>query len=78
MVNSRTLKTIESSKTKTERKPPTMGRMERERELARQRTRRAKVKKLRAKYATTKNEGEKVEILAKAKRISPFVVFEES
>jgi hypothetical protein len=55
-----------------------MGRMERERELARQRTRRAKVKKLRAKYAATKNEGEKVEILAKAKRISPFVVFEES
>ena len=57
---------------------PTMGRMERSRELARQRTRRAKVKKLRAKYAATKNEGEKAEIMAKARKISPFVSFEDA
>ena len=55
-----------------------MGRMERSRELARQRTRRAKVKKLRAKYAATKNEGEKAEIMAKARKISPFVSFEDA
>ncbi|MEW4527801.1 MAG: DUF6800 family protein [Maioricimonas sp. JB045] len=50
-----------------------MGRIERSRELARRRTRKAKLKKLRAKFAAAKNETEKTEILEKARRVSPFV-----
>ncbi|QDU36474.1 hypothetical protein Mal4_07600 [Maioricimonas rarisocia] len=50
-----------------------MGRIERSRELARRRTRRAKLKQLRAKYAAAKGEAEKTQILEKARRVSPFV-----
>ncbi len=53
-----------------------MPRDEGARELARKRTRKAKLKKLRAKYSAAKNETEKEEIFAKARRISPFVEFE--
>ena len=54
-----------------------MGRVERGREIARRRTRRAKVKKLRARYAAAKNEGDKAEIVAKMRRLSPFVTLED-
>ncbi len=54
-----------------------MGRVERTRELARKRTRRAKLAKLRKKYAATRNESDKAEILAKAQKVSPFVSFDE-
>ena len=50
-----------------------MGRVERDREIARRRTRRAKLKKLRAKYEAAQSQGEKDEIFAKARRLSPFV-----
>jgi len=53
-----------------------MGRTERNRELARKRTRRAKLKKLRTKFAASKLENDKKTILAKARRVSPFVEFE--
>ena len=54
-----------------------MGRLQRTRELARKRSRRVKLKKLRAKYAATKNEGDKAAIVAKVRKISPFVKLEE-
>jgi hypothetical protein len=50
-----------------------MGRVERDREIARRRTRRAKLKKLRAKYESAQSQGEKDEIFAKARKLSPFV-----
>ncbi len=53
-----------------------MPRDEGARELARKRARRAKLKKLRARYSEAKTESEKEEIFAKARRISPFVEFE--
>jgi len=55
-----------------------MGRIERSRELARRRTRRAKLKKLRTKFAEAKTDAEKEEIKAKAFKISPFAVLEEA
>ena len=54
-----------------------MGRVERTREMARRRSRRVKLKKLRAKYAKAESKSEKVAIFAKARKISPFVTFEE-
>ncbi len=53
-----------------------MGRIERTRELARKRTRRAKVKKYRAKYAAATSPTEKAEIREKMRKISPFVDLE--
>lgn len=53
-----------------------MGRVERGREIARRRTRRAKLKKLRKKYEASTSEGEKSAILQKARKMSPFVDFE--
>ena len=55
-----------------------MGRVERDREIARRRTRRAKLKKLRAKFDAAKSQGEKDEIFAKARKLSPFVTFEDA
>jgi len=55
-----------------------MGRVERDRELARKRARRAKLKKLRVKYAAAKTEAEKKAILEKARKISPFFELEAS
>ncbi|MBX3441129.1 MAG: hypothetical protein KF774_01890 [Planctomyces sp.] len=52
-----------------------MGRVERSRELARRRARRAKLKKLRTKFASAKGETEKKTLLEKARRVSPFVEF---
>ncbi len=54
-----------------------MGRVERDREIARRRTRRTKLQKLRKKFAKADNKGQKDEILAKARRLSPFIEFEE-
>ena len=54
-----------------------MGRVERTREIARRRTRRAKIKKLRTKFAAAKNADEKQEIQVKMHKISPFVRLEE-
>jgi hypothetical protein len=50
-----------------------MGRVERSRELARKRTRRAKLKKLRTKIEAAKSDTEKNAIVEKIRRISPFV-----
>lgn len=50
-----------------------MGRVERDREIARRRTRRAKLKKLRVKYRNATGESEKAEIIAKVRKISPLV-----
>ena len=55
-----------------------MGRTERSRELARRRSRRAKITKLKIKYATARTEGEREEIAAKARRLSPFIKLGES
>jgi hypothetical protein len=54
-----------------------MGSVERTRELRRRRSRKVKLKKLRARYAKAANEGEKATILAQARRVSPLVTFEE-
>jgi len=53
-----------------------MGRTERNRELARKRTRRAKLSKLRTKFVAAKSEGDKKAIMTKARKVSPFVEFE--
>ncbi|QDT31877.1 MULTISPECIES: DUF6800 family protein [Thalassoglobus] len=53
-----------------------MGRIERSRELARRRTRRKKLKKLREMHAEAKSDAEKKEIAEKAYRVSPFAVLE--
>ncbi len=53
-----------------------MGRRERQRELARTRARKLKIQKLRAKFAASKNEGEKAEIREKFRRLSPFATLE--
>ena len=55
-----------------------MGRVERSRELARNRKRRQKLKKLRLAYAKAGSKGEKDIIAAKVRRISPFAVLEEA
>ncbi|MCS6978218.1 MAG: hypothetical protein NZM31_14590 [Gemmatales bacterium] len=49
-----------------------MAHVERKSELRRRRTRRAKIRKLRAKLAQAKNPTEAEQIIAKIKRISPF------
>ncbi len=54
-----------------------MGRVERTREIARRRSRLSKLIKLRAKFAASNDNSEKQEILAKARKISPFAVIEE-
>ncbi|MCA8983009.1 MAG: hypothetical protein KDA76_04550 [Planctomycetaceae bacterium] len=54
-----------------------MPRIERDRELARKRTRKVKLRKFRAQYAAAKNQTEKQEILEKARRISPFINLDE-
>lgn len=53
-----------------------MGRTERQREIARRRKRKTGLAKVRARYATSKSEAEKVELLAKARRMSPFIELE--
>ncbi|MEN9553847.1 MAG: hypothetical protein RLZZ232_133 [Planctomycetota bacterium] len=53
-----------------------MGRTERQREIARRRKRKVGLTRLRERFAASRNEGEKAEILAKARRMSPFVEFE--
>ena len=53
-----------------------MGRVERSRELARRRTRRAKIKKLKLRYMKSRNEGDKVEIAAAIRKISPLYPIE--
>jgi len=53
-----------------------MGRVERQREIARRRKRTVKLKKFRAKYAAATSESEKAEILTKARRMSPFIELE--
>ena len=53
-----------------------MGRVERQRELARRRKRRAQLKKIRAKHAAASTDAEKAELLAKARKMSPFVELE--
>jgi hypothetical protein len=54
-----------------------MGRRERERELARKRTRKVKLKKLRARFAAAKTDAERQLIVDKVARLSPFVVLEQ-
>ena len=49
-----------------------MGRIERQRELARRRTRKVKMQKLRTKFAAAKTSEEKKAIEDKMFRISPF------
>ena len=54
-----------------------MGRRERQRELARKRTRKVKQKKLRARFATAKTDTERQLVVDKVARLSPFVVLEQ-
>ena len=53
-----------------------MGRVERDREIARRRTRRTKLRKLRKLYAKADSKGQKDEVAAKIHRISPFAELE--
>lgn len=54
-----------------------MGRIERDRELARRRKRRSKLKKLREKYAKATTRADKEAIAEKVRKISPFARLEE-
>ena len=54
-----------------------MGRVERDREIARRRSRRAKIKKLRQKFAKAGDQGTKTAIVAKVRKISPFIELQE-
>ena len=53
-----------------------MGRTERQREIARRRKRKVGLAKVRAKHAASRTEGEKTALLAKARRMSPFITLE--
>jgi len=53
-----------------------MGRTERQREIARRRKRKVGLAKGRVRYAAAKTETEKTDLLAKARRMSPFIVLE--
>lgn len=53
-----------------------MGRIERQRELARRRTRKVKVKKLREKFAKATDNNTKELIIAKMRRVSPLIDLE--
>lgn len=53
-----------------------MGRVERTREIARRRTRRAKLKKIRARFAAAKTESEKADLRDKVRKISPLVILD--
>jgi hypothetical protein len=55
-----------------------MGRVERDREIARRRTRRAKLKKLKGRYAKATDQASKNAIVEKVRRISPFAHLEEA
>jgi hypothetical protein len=54
-----------------------MGRVERDREISRRRTRRVKVKKLRERFAAAKTATEKQAVREKMFRVSPLVVLED-
>ena len=54
-----------------------MGRVERDREIARRRVRRTKLKKLRAKYMAAKTPAEKEGIFLKARKVSPLIYSQE-
>ncbi len=54
-----------------------MGCVERDREMKRRRKRREKLQKLRKVYANASSEGEKAELLVKARKISPLFSFDE-
>lgn len=54
-----------------------MGRVERSREIARRRTRRAKLAKLRKKFANATTDAEKQALQEKAGRVSQLVVLGE-
>jgi len=53
-----------------------MGSVERTREIRRRRARKLKLVKLRLAFAKSTNEGEKGQLLAKARKISPLFSFE--
>ncbi|MCA9075919.1 MAG: hypothetical protein KDA93_12850 [Planctomycetaceae bacterium] len=53
-----------------------MGRVERSREIARRRSRRAKLTKLRKAYAEAKTESEKTDIQEKVRKLSPLVTLD--
>ncbi len=53
-----------------------MGRVERTREIARRRTRRVKLKKLRKQYAEAKTESAKADIKEKLRKLSPLASFD--
>jgi hypothetical protein len=54
-----------------------MGRVERDREIARKRARRSKLKKLKLRYTKATDQASKNAILAKVRRLSPFAQLEE-
>lgn len=53
-----------------------MGSVERTREIRRRRARKTKLLKLRKLFEKCTNEGEKAQLLAKARRVSPLFSFE--
>jgi len=54
-----------------------MGRNERQREIARRRSRRVKLQKMRTRFSAAKTETDKAAVRAKVQRLSPFAVLEK-
>lgn len=54
-----------------------MGRIERTRELAKRRKRKSQITKLRKQHSEAKSDDEKNAILTKARKMSPFISFED-
>jgi hypothetical protein len=54
-----------------------MGRIERQREIARRRARRVKLQKLRGRFAAAKTETDRAAIREKVQKLSPFAVLEK-
>lgn len=54
-----------------------MGRVERTREIARRRTRRAKLAKLKKQYEAAKTQSDKTELEAKIHKVSPFATISD-
>lgn len=53
-----------------------MGRTERQREIARRRKRKVGLTKVRARFAAATTDAQKEELIAKARRMSPFITLE--
>lgn len=70
------LRSLQSPIELSERSLVTMGRTERQREIARRRKRKVGLTKVRARFAAATTDAQKEELIAKARRMSPYITLE--